>query len=129
MRFRCVNGICVAQRLEPETKSIGGIILPDSAQKKSEAALIVESCPSWVKDGRERTTALSPGDVVCISKYSGQEFTITLEGHELPVVLVKEDDILCILDDYPLPIKPVRTRREDVISMLNSVLPGGDLSA
>ncbi len=100
MRFRCVNGICVLQRKESKKQTAGGIILPDSAQKKSETCMVLESCPSWIEDGKERTTALKPGDHVCISKYSGQEFEIAGDSGEFAIVLVKESAILCILDDY-----------------------------
>ncbi len=100
MRFRCVNGICVLQRLESKRQSAGGIILPDSAQKKSETCKVLESCPTWIEDGKERVTALKPHDMVCISKYSGQEFEVAGEEGEYAIVLVKESAILCILDDY-----------------------------
>lgn len=101
MRFRCFNGICVCLRLDPTTQTPGGIILPDVAQKKSERVQVLEVCPAWVRDGKERTSNLKPGDIALISKYSGQEFEIRLEtGADLRVVLVKEDDILCVIDDY-----------------------------
>jgi chaperonin GroES len=97
MRFRCVNGILVARRLNPESVTAGGIILPDGAQKKSELAVVLESCPEWTEEGKTRQTMLKSGDIICISKYSGQEFE--LDGKH-KVVLVKEKDILCILDDF-----------------------------
>ncbi len=100
MRFRCVNGICVLQRLESKRQSAGGIILPDVAQKKSEMARVLEACPSWVEEGKERTTNLKTGDIVCISKYSGQEFEVAGDAGEFAIVLVKESAILCILDDF-----------------------------
>ncbi len=106
MRFRCVNGICVLQRLESKRQSAGGIILPDTAQKKSEMARVLESCPSWVEDGRRKLTELKPGDIVCINKYSGQEFEVAGDAGEYAIVLVKEKDILCILDDFAGPAQP-----------------------
>ncbi len=106
MRFRCVNGICVLQRLESKRQSAGGIILPDSAQKKSEMARVLESCPSWVEDGRRKLTELKSGDIVCISKYSGQEFEVQGDAGEFAIVLVRERDILCILDDFTEPVEP-----------------------
>ncbi len=109
MRFRCVNGICVLQRLESKRQSAGGIILPDVAQKKSEMARVLEACPKWQEDGRERLTALKTGDIVCISKYSGQEFEVAGDGGEFAIVLVKEKDILCILDDFTGPDTPTAT--------------------
>lgn len=98
MRFRCVNGITVLQRLEGR-KKIGLIELPDSAVKTSETARVLECCPKWIEDGKERETTLTPGDFVCISKYAGQEFEINGNGMGLNIVLVRERDILCILDE------------------------------
>ncbi len=100
MRFRCLNGKCVLQRLESKRQSAGGIILPDSAQKKSETCRVLEACPAWIEDGRERTTELKPGDMVCINKYSGQEFEIAGDSGEYAIVLVHQREIHCVLDDY-----------------------------
>ena len=100
MRFRMVNGNVVLRRLEPR-KHVGSIILPDSAQKKSETAQVLECCRDpWVEDGQKRETILKPGDIVCVSKYAGQEFEIGGEGSDLNVVLMKEKDILCVLEDF-----------------------------
>lgn len=103
MRFRCVNGIVVARRLEAR-KQIGSIILPDGAQKRSELAVVLECCQGpWREDGQERYSMLKPGDVIAISKYSGQEFDISGDGGDDSVVLVEEKKILCIIDDYATP--------------------------
>ncbi len=118
MRFRCVNGICVLQRLESKRQSAGGIILPDSAQKKSEMARVLEPCNSWIEDGKERTTNLKVGDIVCISKYSGQEFEVAGDAGEFAIVLVREKDILCILDDFAGPAQPVQSVSETPAPMI-----------
>ncbi len=104
MRFRCVNGICVLQRHRTPDK-IGMIQLPESvvSAKKSELATVLEACPEWREDGATRHTALKPGDTVCISRYSGQDFEIGGQDNNWNIVLVKEKDILCILDGYEKP--------------------------
>jgi len=100
MRFRCFNGICVCLRKATETETPGGIILPDVAQKKSEEVTILETCPRWVENGVTLTSELKPGDRALISKYSGEEYEIKLAtGQKLKVVLVKEKDIRCVIDD------------------------------
>jgi len=104
VRFRCVNGICVVQRTESR-KQIGSILLPDNAQKKSETAVVLQVPPPWREDGAERQTMLKVGDVVCISKYSGQEFEIGGNDFNGAIVLVREKDILCILDEVS-PLDP-----------------------
>ncbi len=100
MRFRCLNGKCVLQRLESKRQSAGGIILPDSAQKKSEMCRVLEACPAWIEEGRDRTTELKSGDIVVISKYSGQEFEIAGDAGEFAIVLVHQREISAILDDF-----------------------------
>ncbi len=108
MRFRCLNGKCVLQRLESKRQSAGGIILPDSAQKKSETCMVLEACPAWIEDGRDRTTELKPGDMVCINKYSGQEFEIAGDSGEYAILLVHQREVHCILDDFNGPVEPAR---------------------
>src|SRR5258708_4651935 len=101
MRFRPMNGRCVVRRLDPEKISAGGIILPDTAQKKSELGQVLEVCDEWDRDGKTYTSKLEPGDIVLSSKYVGEEFTV--DGR-LKVLLIKEEDILSVLDGYTPPV-------------------------
>ena len=67
----------------------GGIILPDSAKKKQEVALVIA-----VGTGIEHPLPVKEGQKVLIDKYSGQE--ITVDDEEF--VIVKAEDIIAILE-------------------------------
>jgi chaperonin GroES len=67
----------------------GGIILPDSAKKKQEVALVIA-----VGTGKEHPLPVKEGQKVLIDKYSGQD--ITVDDEEF--VIVKAEDIIAILE-------------------------------
>ena len=86
----------LAQRLEPEEKMKGGIILPDSAKKKQENAKIVAvGTGKRLDDGKTLPMPVKVGDIILMDKYSGQE--ITLDDEEY--VILKADDIIAIIEE------------------------------
>jgi len=91
-----MNGRVVVHRTSPDDITPGGIIIPDSAQKKSDIGKVIEICDSWVKDGHAYWSSLKIGDTVLFSKYAGDEFTI---GGRFKVLLLREEDILSVLED------------------------------
>ncbi len=85
----------LVQRLEPEEKMKGGIILPDSAKKKQESAKVVAVGPGKrLDDGKISPMPVSIGDIVLMDKYSGQEVTIDDEEY----MILKADDIIAIIE-------------------------------
>ncbi len=85
----------LVQRLEPEEKMKGGIILPDSAKKKQESAKVVAVGPGKrLDDGKTLPMPVKIGDVVLMDKYSGQEVTIDDEEY----MILKADDIIAIIE-------------------------------
>ena len=85
----------LAQRLEHEEKLKGGIILPDSAKKKQETAIVVAVGPGILgKDGKLQPMPVQVGDKILMDKYSGQE--VTLNDEEF--VIVKADDIIAVIN-------------------------------
>ncbi|RDB31759.1 co-chaperone GroES [Candidatus Similichlamydia laticola] len=81
--FKPLGDRVLLKRVEAETHS-GGIILPESAKKKPEVALVVAVGPGKRdKEGRLIAMPVQVGDTVLVSKYSGQE--VTLEGEEFLV--------------------------------------------
>lgn len=77
----------IVQRLEPEDTVKGGIILPDSAKKKQETAVVFAI-------GNKETT-VKVGDKVLMDKYSGQE--VTVEDEEF--IILKSEDIIAIIEE------------------------------
>lgn len=86
----------LVQRLEPEEKMKGGIILPDSAKKKQESARVMAIGPGKrLDDGKVLPIPVKVGDVVLMDKYSGQEVTIDDEEY----MILKADDIIAIIEE------------------------------
>lgn len=86
----------LVQRLEPEEKVKGGIILPDSAKKKQETAKVVAvGAGKKTDDGKILPMPVKVGDVILMDKYSGQEVTIDDEEY----MILKADDIIAIIEE------------------------------
>ncbi|EKE08487.1 MAG: hypothetical protein ACD_17C00142G0002 [uncultured bacterium] len=86
----------LAKRQEPEETVKGGIILPDTAKKKQETAVVVAVGPGKkLDDGKLVPISLKVGDIVLMNKYSDQE--ITIDGEEF--IIVKFDDIIAIIEE------------------------------
>lgn len=96
LKLQPLSNRVLAKRLEPEQTMKGGIILPDSAKKKQETALIVAVGPGKSdKDGKIIPMPVKVGDTVLMDKYAGQEVTLNDEEY----VIVRSDDIIAILSE------------------------------
>jgi chaperonin GroES len=85
----------LAQRLEAEETMKGGIILPDSAKKKQETALVIAiGTGKRLDDGKVLPIPVKVGDKILVDKYSGQEVTVDDEEY----LIVKADDIIAIIE-------------------------------
>jgi chaperonin GroES len=95
MKFKPLHDRVLLRRLESESKTAGGIIIPDTAKEKPAQAEVV-AVGTGVRDehGKLQPLAVSAGDHVLFSKWSGSE--VTIDGEEL--LVVKESDILGIIE-------------------------------
>lgn len=85
----------VAQPLEEEDKTPGGIILPDTAKEKPQRGKIIAAGPGKLDEkGQRIKMEVKKGDVVLYGKYSGTE--IKIDGKEY--LILRESDILAIID-------------------------------
>ena len=83
------------QRLEQEETLKGGIILPDSAKKKQEAAKVIAiGQGKTTKDGKVLPMCVAVDDIVLIDKYAGQDVT----HDDKEYVVAKVDDIIAIIE-------------------------------
>lgn len=83
------------KRAKEEEKTLGGIILPESAQQKQEIGQVIAVGPGKKdKDGKTLEIAVKAGDTVMWDKYGGQ--TITVDEEEF--VIVKSDDLIAIVE-------------------------------
>ena len=82
------------KRTESEQKSAGGIIIPDTAQEKTQIAIVEATGEGKIlKDGSVSPLKVKKGDKVLFGKYSGTE--INLDGQDY--LIVREDEILGII--------------------------------
>ncbi|HCD38596.1 MAG TPA: co-chaperone GroES [Candidatus Omnitrophica bacterium] len=85
----------VVKPLEAESKTKGGILLPDTAKEKpQEGKIIAVGKGKYSDSGSLQPLEVKAGDRVLYGKYSGSEIT-TKEGEEL--LIMKEEDILAII--------------------------------
>ena len=85
----------VVKPLEAETKTKGGIVLPDTAKEKPQEGKVVAVGKGKVLDnGSVQAPEVKVGDKVLYGKYSGNEIT-TKDGDEL--LIMREEDILAII--------------------------------
>jgi len=94
MNFRPLQDRVVVKRVEEESKTAGGIIIPDTAKEKPQEAEVVAVGPG-ARDDKGALIAMDVkvGDRVLFGKWSGTE--ITLEGQDL--LIMKESDILGVV--------------------------------
>jgi chaperonin GroES len=94
MKLRPLQDRVLIRRIEPEAKSSGGIIIPDTAQEKPMEGEVVAVGPG-ARDAEGVLHALDvkAGDRVLFAKWSGSEFK--LDGEDLMVM--KESDIMGII--------------------------------
>jgi chaperonin GroES len=95
MKFRPLHDRVVVKRADAETKSAGGIIIPDTAGEKPQQGEIIAVGPG----GRDEAGKLTPldvkkGDKVLFGKWSGTE--VKIDGKDL--LIMKESDIMGVLD-------------------------------
>jgi len=85
----------VVKRLEAESKTAGGIVLPDSAKEKPQQARVLSVGDGrLVANGKRVSCQVHEGDRVLFSAWSGTE--IKVDGDDL--LILKEDDILAVMD-------------------------------
>lgn len=93
MKIRPLQDRVVVKRLESESMTKGGIIIPDAAKEKPvEGRVVAVGSGKATKDGKVRPLEVQVGDTVLFGKYSGTE--VKLDGVEH--VLLREDDILAV---------------------------------
>lgn len=79
---------------EEEKKTMGGILLPDTAQKKSQKGVVVAvGSGKMTEEGKRLPLEVKEGDEVLFAKYSGTE----IEDKGEKYLLLSERDILAIL--------------------------------
>ncbi|MFL6796165.1 MAG: co-chaperone GroES [Xanthobacteraceae bacterium] len=95
MKFRPLHDRVVVQRIDAESKSAGGIIIPDTAKEKpSEGEIIAVGPGGRDENGKLIPIELNTGDRVLFGKWSGTE--VKLDG--VDYLIMKESDIMGVIE-------------------------------
>jgi len=95
MKFRPLHDRVVVRRVEQESKSSGGIIIPDTAKEKPMEGEIVAVGPGGRDEsGKLIPIDLKPGDRILFGKWSGTE--VKIDGEEL--LIMKESDVMGVIE-------------------------------
>jgi chaperonin GroES len=95
MKFRPLHDRVVVKRVDSETKTSGGIIIPDTAAEKPQQGEVVAVGPGTRDEsGKLIAIDLKKGDKVLFGKWSGTE--VKIDGQEL--LIMKESDIMGVLE-------------------------------
>jgi chaperonin GroES len=95
MKIRPLHDRVIVKRLESETKTAGGIVIPDSAAEKPVQGKIVAVGKGKILEGGEiRPLDVKVGDKILFGKYSGTE--VKVDGEEL--VVMREEDVMAVIE-------------------------------
>ena len=95
MKFRPLHDRVVIRRIDADSKTASGIIIPDTAKEKPQEGRVIAAGPGSRDDmGKLMALDVKAGDRVLFGKWSGTE--VKIDGEEL--IIMKESDILGILD-------------------------------
>ena len=96
MSIRPLHDRLVVRRLEAETTSKGGILLPGNAQEKpSQGEVIAVGDGVTLENGELRPLAVRAGDRVLFGKFSGSE--VKLDDETL--LIMRESDVLAVIEN------------------------------
>ena len=95
MKLRPLADRVIVKRLENETKTASGIVIPDTAAEKPDQGEVLAVGPGRLDDDGDRMPmSVKVGDRVLFGKYSGQ--TVKVDGDEL--LVMKEDDLFAVVE-------------------------------
>jgi len=95
MKFRPLGDRVLVKRVEEETKTKGGIIIPDTAKEKPQEREVVAVGPGARNDkGDIVALDVKAGDRILFGKWSGTE--VKVDGQDL--LIMKESDVLGVVE-------------------------------
>jgi chaperonin GroES len=94
MNLRPLHDRVIVERLDQETKTASGLIIPEAAAEKPDQGVVLAVGNGKIlEDGKVRQLDVKVGDRVLFGKYSGQ--TVKVDGKE--VLVMREEDIMAIV--------------------------------
>jgi chaperonin GroES len=95
MKLRPLHDRVIVKRLEQETKTASGIVIPDNAAEKPDQGEVLAVGPGKRNDkGDFVALNIKVGDRVLFGKYSGQ--TVKVDGDEL--LVMREEDLFAVVE-------------------------------
>lgn len=95
MNIRPLGDRIVVRRLEEETKTAGGIYIPDSAtEKPSEGKIVAVGKGRIANNGDLIAMEVKTGDKIIFGKYSGSEVKVADET----LLIMREEDVLAVVE-------------------------------
>ncbi|WP_158045061.1 co-chaperone GroES [Skermanella pratensis] len=102
MKFRPLHDRVVVRRVEQESKTAGGIIIPDTAKEKPQEGEVIAVGPgARDESGKVHALDVRAGDRVLFGKWSGTE--VKIDG--VDYLIMKESDLLGVLEAAPATAK------------------------
>ena len=95
MKIRPLHDRVIVKRLESESTSPGGIVIPDSAAEKPvQGKIVAVGKGKILEDGNVRALDVKVGDKILFGKYSGTE--VKVDGDEL--LVMREEDVMAVIE-------------------------------
>jgi chaperonin GroES len=95
MNIRPLHDRVIIRRMEEETTSAGGIVLPGSAaEKPSRGSVVAVGRGKILDNGEVRSLDVQVGDQVLFGKYSGSE--VKVDGEDL--IVMREDEVMAVIE-------------------------------
>ena len=93
-RVKPLHDRIIVKRLEEESKTKGGLIIPDTAKEKPHQGKVVAVGAGKREDGKVLPLDVKTGDTVLFTKYAGTEIKLDGEDH----LILREDDVLGVVE-------------------------------
>ena len=95
MKLRPLHDRVIVKRIDSETKTASGIVIPDNAAEKPDQGEVLAVGPGRKNDeGKVIALNVAVGDRVLFGKYSGQ--TVKVDGDEL--LVMREEDLFAVVE-------------------------------
>ena len=96
MKIKPIREYVLIRRLESESKTSGGLIIPDTAKEKPVQGIVIGVGEGRIDDnGQLVKPVVKEGDKVLFTKWSGTE--VKMDGETL--VVMKESDVIAVIED------------------------------
>jgi chaperonin GroES len=95
MKIRPLGDKVLVERVEAESKTAGGIVLPDTAKEKPQRGKVVSvGDGKTLENGTHKDVQVKKGDLVLFTSYAGTE--IKIDGKEY--LIMDESDIMAVIE-------------------------------